>query len=462
MKNLIWLLFSIWIVGCGNASHIQSKRFSFSESKVSDLPSEQLKILTEVSHQPELSIQKNKVYRSPQVWKNMEVQGTWQHLVADESGNWTTASYGRVDEKELPKKIGELNKTQLISIALLNRKDEFYVLPNAKPVLVRGLWGYKPHIQVDLMARDESQVYEATISKKGRLIRLRPKGFELASGLARVYPGNPNLTPLEEVEVKNLTGNGRLSAPWLELQSAVNEVPYDKNNVFLFQPSELVFSAVQAYFFASRAMDWYRTQLHLELKKPLSVKVHVGSTPKSNVAFYYNNQVRLGEGDGIEYQGMARDPSIVVHEVSHAYVEMLSGLPFEGEGGSYSEAFADFFTAVHLSNPNMGNYAYKKAPYKRSLENGLRADRDFKKAMYNDSQIISGTFWDLTQVLEHSAAESLAIEFLIRLGPGGKFQDFTSVLKESVLAQNFSKQQIQAIQSVLEKRGWIKDGESWL
>ncbi len=461
MKNWILILVTIWIVGCGNVSHIQSNRFNFAKSKVQSLSPEQRKILTALTHESEVSLQKNRIYRKPQLWKNMEVQGTWQHLVTDKEGNWTAASYGRVDEKELPRNVTELNSSQLITSAILNRKDDFYIIPNSKQILIKGLWGYKPFVQVDLMARDESQVYEATISKNGRLIRLRPKGFELASGLARVYPGNPSQTSLEEVEVKNLTGDGRLSAPWLELQSAINELPYDKNNVFLFQPAEMVFSAVQAFFFASRAMDWYRSQLHLELKKPLSVKVHVGSTPNSNVAFYYNSQVRLGEGDGIQYQGIARDPSIVIHEVSHAYVEMLSGLPFEGEGGSYSEAFADFFTAVQLSNPNMGSYAYKKAPYKRSLENGLRADQDFKKAMYNDSQIISGTFWDLKNVLEDSVVTSLAVEFLIRLGPGGQFQDFTSILKESMSAQNFSTSQFQLVQTVLVKRGWLKSGEIW-
>lgn len=461
MKNIIWLLIIIWSVGCGNASHIQSNRFNFTTVKESNLPAEQLKILAALKQQPDIMVHKDRIYRTPQIWKNMEVRGTWQHLVIDADGQWTAASYGRVSEKELPNKVVELNKAQLISAAMSNRRENFRVLSNSKQVLIHGLWGYTPHVLVDVMARDESQVYEATISKKGRLVRLRPKGFELASGLARVYPGNPSQTSLEEIEIKNLAGDGRLSAPWLELQSAINELPYDKNNIFLFQPAEMIFSAVQAYFFAARAMDWYRTQLHLELKKPLSIKVHVGSTPHSNVAFYYNNQVRLGEGDGIQYQGMARDPSIVTHEVSHAYVEMLSGLPFEGEGGSYSEAFADFFTAIQLSNPHMGNYAYKKGPYKRSLENNLRADKDFRKAMYNDSQIISGTFWDFTKVLEHSVVESLAVEFLVRLGPGGQFQDFTGVLKESATAQNLSKSQVQSIQEILEKRGWIKSGEAW-
>lgn len=448
-------------MGCGDVSHVQSVRLQTADLSEKALTTSQLQILTKLANSSSTNFGKTTVYRTPQLWKGMEVKGTWQNLVADENQNWTAASYGLVNEKELPAKVAELNKSELIAKALLPRKEQFQILPHAKQVLVGGMWSYKPRIQVDLMASDESQVYEAIIAPTGRLVSLRPKGFELESGLARIFPGNPNQTSLTNAEVKNLTGDGHLSNPWLVLQSAINELPFDKNNVFLFRPDEMVFSAVQAYYFASSAMDWFQKQLQLELKKELSVKVHVGTTPKSNVAFYYNNQVRLGEGDGILYQGMSRDPTIVMHEVSHAYVEMLSGLPFDGEGGSYSEAFADFFTAVQLDNPNMGNYAFKKGPFKRSLENDLRADKDFKNSVYGDSQIISGTFWDLTKALPSPLSEKIAVDFLIRLGPGGKFKDFTKVLEDSLHSQGLSPAQIQSVHNVLEKRGWKKQDGNW-
>lgn len=465
MKPFLIVLISLptlWTVGCGNTSRVRSSRFDERVLREGNLLPSQRQVLTALEEHPEIQVGSWRVHRVPQTWKGVEVEGTWQHLVTDEEGNWIAASYSRVKENDLPQKIKDLNAQELAAQALLRRRDNLRLLPGAKIILMKEFWGYRPYILADYMASDESQVYEAKITKEGRLLSLRPKGFELTSGLAQVYPDNPNQVPLTEMVLKNLVGDGNLSSPYLVVESAIGEKPFNRNNIFNFQPNELVFSAVQAYFFASRAVDWFRQQLHLELKAPLEVKVHVGSTPQSNVAFYYNNQVRLGEGDGITYEGIPRDPTIVAHEVSHAFVQMLSGLPFEGEGGSYSEAFADFFAAIHLSNPNMGNYAYRKGPFKRTLDNNLRADKDFKKAMYNDSQIISGTFWDLTKVIEPAIVEKLAVDFLVRLGPGGQFHDFTEVMKSTIRAASLKDEQIQQIQTVLEKRGWIASGEEFL
>jgi len=49
-----------------------------------------------------------------------------------------------------------------------------------------------------------------------------------------------------------------------------------------------------------------------------------------------------------------RDPSVVFHEVAHAYVDELAGLPSQGEGGALNEGFADFFAAAIADNPAIG------------------------------------------------------------------------------------------------------------
>src|SRR5690606_11323605 len=109
-----------------------------------------------------------------------------------------------------------------------------------------------------------------------------------------------------------------------------------------------------------------------------------------NIAYYYNGNIRLGAGDGVTYKNIHRDPSIVMHEASHAFIQSIGQLSTESEGGSLNEAFADFFTALILDHPKMAEFAYIPGPYKRSLDNNTNAT-SFNGGLYHDSLVVSGT-----------------------------------------------------------------------
>jgi hypothetical protein len=188
------------------------------------------------------------------------------------------------------------------------------------------------------------------------------------------------------------------------------------------QPGDERFAMVQAYFYSSEALRWVREHLDYALPK-LKVRVHVGHPERSNVAFYYGKEIRLGRGDGVLFDQIPLDPSIVIHETMHPVVEGLTGLPFQGEGGSLSEALCDFLTAAQLDDPRMGATAYKKFEYQRTLDNrAVFGER--KGALYHDSLIVSGTLWQIRQEIGVVAAEDLLVHLLTHFAPDSKLADF--------------------------------------
>ncbi|MCX7977941.1 MAG: hypothetical protein N2578_02955, partial [Bdellovibrionaceae bacterium] len=188
-------------------------------------------------------------------------------------------------------------------------------------------------------------------------------------------------------------------------------------------------------------------------RQPLDVQVHVGTPEKTNTAFYYQNKIRLGSGDDVTYSKIPQDPSIVTHETAHALIDALARLPFEGEGGSLNEAFADFFTAVMLKNPNMGEVSYLKGPFRRTLNNSKTVSQK-NGGLYHDSGIVSGTLWDFYNTLGEKKSLDIAVRTLSRLTPRSDFDDFRNKLKD-VCSSLLNAEDLESANKILSVRGWL-------
>jgi Zn-dependent metalloprotease len=150
---------------------------------------------------------------------------------------------------------------------------------------------------------------------------------------------------------------------------------------------------------------------------------------------------------------MLRDPTVLIHESIHAVIDAYAGLPPDGEGGGFNEGFADLFTALILDNPRMGEASYLKGPYRRTLENPLKAYQDFVPGVYQNGSIVGGTFWDMKPLLGNELTAKLAFRTLVRLGKGAKFDDFPSALagaSQGLLADDQSRQ----VAEIARARGW--------
>lgn len=278
-------------------------------------------------------------------------------------------------------------------------------------------------------------------------------GSQFHDTLAFVFPKGPKISNLQEVLLKGIAVNPTLSSSRLVVTSqAADSKITDIDGPLKYSPQDSRFDQLQVFYFLDESLTWFEKRLNVKLPFSLQAEVAVGAPEKTNSAFYYQSKIRFGTGDDETYSHIPQDPSIVIHESVHALVDALAHLPYEGEGGSLNEAFADFFAALQLDNPNMGEVAYLKGPFRRSLVNDFKLSEK-NGGLYHDSGIISGALWDLRVKFGPDKARQIALLTLNRLNPSSDFADFSAQLKE-VLSQVLDSDEVLSAQSILGKRGF--------
>lgn len=279
-------------------------------------------------------------------------------------------------------------------------------------------------------------------------------GSDFINGIAALFPNGPLKSQIQEVLLQRLLGDRTLTSDRVKVTTESDQRALsDDQNQFQYLVEDLRFTQAQAFFYVSQALDWFETHFSFKLPFMLEVETQKGFPEKTNTAFYYQHKVRLGDGDGVSFAQIPLDPSIVIHESLHAVIDAMTSLPFDEEGGSLNEGLADFFTAVQLKNPRLGEIAYKKAAYKRTIENDLKWS-DKNGGLYHDSGIVSGLLWAFYKDLDPKKALEIAWQILLRLHPGSDFAGFKEELL-AVLEKQDAETQKKA-QAILKTRGWME------
>jgi hypothetical protein len=368
--------------------------------------------------------------------------------------SYLVASYFETWPKELEKKIHQMRgqvATVIPSIQRLQKRFKDLHYDKSPEVIVANLNGVlTPMYQVIYIDRIGA-AYVLKITDDFKIYSENRTGTSFADAIALVFPEGPKFSDLVEVPLKKLFGDGTLKNDYLEVTTASTATIKQGNESFRFQPPDEKFDQVQVFFFVNKALDWYKEQLGVNINRKLKVITHFGYPAKENSMFYFDGTVRLGAGDDDSYSKIPLDPSIVMHETTHALVEEVAHLSYENEAGSINEAYADFLSCSVLKSPLLGDVAYKKGPFKRNLVNNLKLS-DKNGAKYHDSGIISGTFWELRDKIGEQKALTLSIRALSRLNPQSDFADFKLNLLESV--RSLSAEDQAKVEGTLVARGW--------
>lgn len=297
-------------------------------------------------------------------------------------------------------------------------------------------------------------LYELTYDESLNLIKRLPvaTGFTGQSLPVRVFPLGPRRSDLERLNIIVSNRPQYLLADNLQVSSDAGLKFQSLQEVENTTPDEAHFDMIQAYFFTSRALNWVKQKYGFDLNQ-LKIRTQVGYPQKSNVAFYYGREVRLGSGDDETFSKIAWDPTIVVHEAMHAVIEALTGMPFSGEPGSLQEALADTLTALHLGTPNMGESSYVNGPYQRTLDSMTKlSEKNGKK--YHDSLILSGTLWAIHNEAGEDAALDLTGHLLAKLVPNSGFDDVQVEINQW-LQLCAHGERCERIRNILGERGWL-------
>jgi len=74
-------------------------------------------------------------------------------------------------------------------------------------------------------------------------------------------------------------------------------------------------------------------------------RVHFGSSGRYNNAFWFNNQMSYGDGDGTTFSPLTTI-DVCGHEMSHGVTERTANLTYSNESGALNEATSDIFGAM--------------------------------------------------------------------------------------------------------------------
>jgi hypothetical protein len=292
--------------------------------------------------------------------------------------------------------------------------------------------GFKPVLRT-LLSSNHGEILAVDFNGSGHVVSVFPMGSSLTSTTevqALAFPRGPKRSTLSKVNLLRFNQPEGLANPYIEVitQSPLKITSdYDLDS----PPPDDRFDQVQAYYFANQILNWFKNTLSLDGPFKLSIVTHVGYPDKTNTAFYFKDQIRLGAGDDITYSKIPWDPSIVMHETSHAVIDALARLPFQGQGGSLNEGFADFFTTFYLQSPLLGDSSYKNGDFKRTVDLSLKLS-EVNGGLYHDSALVSGFFWNLKKLIGNDKALQLGVRVLHRLGPNSDFRDFALSLTEQV------------------------------
>lgn len=361
--------------------------------------------------------------------------------------------YPKVSVQLVPGFKRKLNPTQL-------RRDLEPLLP--KPIRtmttdfeysnVNGVLQSRLLLDVELA---DGNLWRGSFDESGHLVDLQQLGSHLANGIdskITVYDRGPKFSSLAEILVKNILTFPTVSNSQVLVTSEGFQKISNISATMKFDPKDERFDQLQTFYYISRISDWIRENLNVTLPNQLTAVVNVGFPEATNTAFYFQNKIRFGRGDDVTYTSLTADPSIVYHETFHAMIDAIAHLPFEKQGGSLNEAFADFFTCVALDRPYLAENSYLKGPFKRSLKVDYKLS-DKNGGLYHDSQIVSGFLWDVRTEFGKSLSLKIALEILLRLHPMSDFEEFNLAAiasSKSIL----NPDQMLVFGDLLKKRGF--------
>lgn len=320
------------------------------------------------------------------------------------------------------------------------------------PQLVVLFDGSRPRVTyaIDLLTFPAGPVQRYWFSPNYRVIKkeIVSTGFDAT---AWIFPVSSH-ERIEEILLKDMIDGPILKSLRHQTASQSAYSASSDNKPWRFGLDDERFDQVQAFYYIQDGLDFYQNELGLTLPVLIEAQTSIGYPEKTNAAFTYSNQIRIGLGDGEVYGSLARDPSIVIHELGHVVVGMLARLPTQGEGGSLNEAFADFFTASHLGNPKMGTFSYLAGPFVRSLEQRIRYSEK-NGGLYHDSLIVSGTLWEIRSALGADRAQKLALKTLLRMASADELKDFVPALRAAA-AELLNESEMNSMNVILKERQW--------
>jgi len=253
--------------------------------------------------------------------------------------------------------------------------------------------------------------FHAAISDQG--VDVFHAAYFDAVGVTKTYKQNPTDKSETFFTLGDLTGDGTLSSSTFKMVVNTAKSAQECDHTYDYEPSDERFQEASVFTHASRALSWFTANFGYTYEgNAINVRIHetFGQSGDKNNGIYVPEKdtvdgkpaIRIGDGDGIQLQGLSLDADVINHEFNHHIVyRKLKSL--SGESLVLHESLADFFTFARTDNaclgeticPDGGQICWSTSCL-RTAENSLTyVSADLPSQAHKKSQFISAMLWDL-------------------------------------------------------------------
>lgn len=446
MQTFLFFLMIVGLLACEKKDkfkHLESDSFK-TESDQADFKK---RLATLADENKILSVKWGNVsiFRGEQQFNSIFVDGSDLKWLMNSDKDIYFGSLHFVDSLDK----GIYNQTETLEkFKQLNPPSQIPLLSNELLLSYEYKWALvlgTPKLYLVTYFEDKQNRVLKKMFRYGILAKQETVGSGFQDSQIRIFPNGPKLSVLTDINVR-VSSNEPLSSDYLHVVSDADKTVEKVEPLMKFDVRDDRFDQIQVYYFLQKSLDFQKNTLGFQSPAVLKARVHVGFPENTNTTFYFKNEIRLGQGDDVYYSQLSRDPSIVFHESMHFLVDQVAGLPFQGEGGSINEGFADFYTAVALKKPTLGDSAYLKGPYKRNIANIVKYSEK-NGGLYHDSAIVSSLLWQIKDALGESIALEISKDVLLRMNSSSDLVSFNTYLQKSAS----SKKDWEKIKNILKK-----------
>lgn len=350
----------------------------------------------------------------------------------------------------------------------------------------------EPGALVDVAGTHLHQRHRVVLDAEGDVLYARPLTLH---ALGRVYLEDPvsDADTTTDVDLPFLTSRDRLTGRYFRVASCnagasgcepTQLALADADGNFLFDPREPAyddeFAEVHGYHHTNRAAQYFRDEHGFEwscgadsLMRVIVNYTEDPATPYDNAAYSPSTGgecgfMLFGQGE----RDFAYDSDVVVHEFSHAVVDLVAALEsflidrlgLAYDPGSINEGVADYFAATLGDDPFMAEYFMGTSSLSgegalRRLDNDLVCPDDLVGEVHFDGRIIAATAWELREALGAPKVDALVFSTIAALESGPSLSDFAETMSASAtaleMAGTMSADDVLAVNASLEARGLV-------
>jgi fungalysin metallopeptidase (M36) len=212
------------------------------------------------------------------------------------------------------------------------------------------------------------------------------------------------------VSLLELSSSGYLDGPYCSTSPTSNRIQ-QTNFQFVYQRNADAFEEVMCYYH----IDMYQRYLQAIGQMNANNRVQKcdvnGYTGDNSWYDLGSREITYGSG-GVDD---AEDADIILHEYGHALHHDVQGGIGNGQNGSMSEGYGDYFAASFYDDALVGEWdavSYTGGPlhYLRRVDEDVYYPGDLGGGVHSEGQIWAAMLWDLRAAIGREIADNIIVE----------------------------------------------------